>query len=167
MTYDLLDGVRVVELSMDAFAPSAAAVLADWGADVIKVVPPGHKRCIAPDVSVPDGQDVLGALVARADAFITNLPPVARERFRIDPGDLHEVNPGLIYGRATGHGPLGPEAATGGFDHTDFWARTGVGHAATMVSDEFVPPARRSKAERIAHEDESGRASTTDWGFRT
>jgi crotonobetainyl-CoA:carnitine CoA-transferase CaiB-like acyl-CoA transferase len=91
------------------------------------------------DVSVPEGRDVLEALVGRADVFITNLLPSARERFRIDPGDLQEGNPGLIYGRASGHGPLGPEAAAGGFDHTDFWARTGVGHAATMVSDEFVP----------------------------
>jgi crotonobetainyl-CoA:carnitine CoA-transferase CaiB-like acyl-CoA transferase len=168
MSYDLLDGVRVVELSMYAFAPSAAAVLADWGADVIKVVPAQHadpmmgtpvaglpdadvgvafmweiinrgKRCIALDVSTEAGHGILADLIARADVFITNLLPGARSRFRINPEDLTEVNPTLIYGRATGHGPLGPEAGTGGFDHTDFWARTGLGHAASMVSNEFVP----------------------------
>jgi crotonobetainyl-CoA:carnitine CoA-transferase CaiB-like acyl-CoA transferase len=168
MSYDLLDGVRVVELSLYAFAPSSAAVLADWGADVVKVVPPKvadpmmgtpiaglpdqdvgvafmweilnrGKRCIGLDVSADDGRQVLLDLVERADVFITNLLPGARTRFRIDPDDLFAVNPSLVYGRATGHGPEGPERDAGGFDHTDFWARTGIGHAASMVSGEFVP----------------------------
>jgi crotonobetainyl-CoA:carnitine CoA-transferase CaiB-like acyl-CoA transferase len=168
MSYDLLDGVRVVELSMYAFVPSAAAVLADWGADVTKVAPAGHadpmrgspvaglpdadvgvafmweilnrgKRCIALDVSGEEGRAVLLELIARADVFITNLLPGARARFRIDPEDLAEVNPTLVYGRATAHGTQGPEQDAGGYDHTDFWARSGLGHAASMVSSEFVP----------------------------
>ena len=168
MSYDLLDGVRVIELSMYAFAPSAAAVLADWGADVIKVVPPRQsdpmtgrpvaglpdievgvafmweitnrgKRCIGLDVSTDQGRALLDDLVARSDVFITNLLPGARDRFRINPDDFSQTNPSLVYGRATGHGPLGPERDAGGFDHTDFWARTGLGHAASLVSDEFVP----------------------------
>jgi crotonobetainyl-CoA:carnitine CoA-transferase CaiB-like acyl-CoA transferase len=168
MSYDLLDGVHVVELSMYAFAPSAAAVLADWGADVTKVVPVGHadpmrgspvaglpdtdvgvafmweitnrgKRCIALDVSAEEGRAVLIDLVRRADVFITNLLPGARARFRIDPEDLAQVNPALVYARASAHGSQGPERDAGGFDHTDFWARTGLGHAASMVSSEFVP----------------------------
>jgi len=117
MPYDLLEGVRVVEVSMYAFAPSAAAVLADWGADVVKVVPPTvadpmmgtpiarlpekdvgvafmweilnrGKRCIALDVSVADGQVVLHDLVRDADVFITNLLPDARRRFHLDVDDL-------------------------------------------------------------------------------
>jgi crotonobetainyl-CoA:carnitine CoA-transferase CaiB-like acyl-CoA transferase len=168
MSYDLLDGVRVVELSMYALAPSAAAVLSDWGADVIKVVPPktgdpmmGNpiaglpkkdvgvafmweilnrgKRCVAVDVSSEGGRQVLRDLVARADVFITNLLPGARKRFGVDPEDLAAVNPTLIYGRASAHGADGPERDAGGYDHTDFWARTGIGHAASMVADEFVP----------------------------
>ena len=168
MSYDLLEGVKVLELSMYAFAPSAAAVLSDWGADVIKVVPPNQadpmmgnpvaglpaidvgvsfmweimnrgKRCIGVDISTDSGHAVLMDLVRESDVFITNLLPGARSRYRIDAPDLFEVNPGLIYGRASGHGDRGPERALGGFDHTDFWARTGVGHAATMVSNEFVP----------------------------
>ncbi len=168
MSYDLLAGVRVVELSMYAFAPSAAAVLAEWGADVIKVVPPQNadpmmgnpiaglpdkdvgvafmweilnrgKRCIGVDVATADGRQILLDLVAQADVFITNLLPGARARFRIDPHDLSAVNPALVYGRASGHGSLGPESGAGGYDHTDFWARTGIAHAAGMVSDEFVP----------------------------
>lgn len=168
MAYDLLEGVRVLEVSMYAFAPASAAVLADWGADVIKVVPPkvadpmaGNpiaglpaidpgvafmweitnrgKRCVGVDLTTPDGRDVVHRLARAADVFITNLLPGARRRFGIDVEDLQAINERLIYGRATGHGPLGPEADAGGFDHTDYWARTGVGHAASSVADEFVP----------------------------
>jgi crotonobetainyl-CoA:carnitine CoA-transferase CaiB-like acyl-CoA transferase len=168
VTYDVLDGVRVVELSMYAFAPSCAAVLADWGADVVKVVPPEHadpmlgtpvaalpdvdvgvafmweqlnrgKRCIGVDVSTPDGRAVLLRLVAGADVFVTNLLPGARQRFGLEPEDLFAANATLVYGRATGHGDKGPERHLGGYDMTDFWARSGIGHAASQVSDEFVP----------------------------
>jgi crotonobetainyl-CoA:carnitine CoA-transferase CaiB-like acyl-CoA transferase len=168
MTYELLDGVEVVELSMYAFAPSAAAVLADWGASVVKIVPPKvadpmlgtpvaglpdtdvgvgfmweilnrGKRCLALDVSTDDGRQVLQELVSRTDVFITNLLPSARRRLGIEPDDLFRLNPGLVYDRASGHGPDGPERDAGGYDHTDFWARTGLGHAASMVADEFVP----------------------------
>jgi crotonobetainyl-CoA:carnitine CoA-transferase CaiB-like acyl-CoA transferase len=168
MSYDLLDGVRVVELSLYAFAPSAAAVLADWGADVIKVVPPKFadpmmgtpiaglpkedvgvafmwellnrgKRCVGVDVSTEDGHAVLLDLVRDADVFLTNLLPGARQRYGIDVDDLHALNPSLVYARASAHGPEGPERDAGGYDHTDFWARAGIGHAASQVADEFVP----------------------------
>ena len=168
MPYDLLDGVKVVELSMYAFAPASAAVLADWGAEVVKVVAPAipdtlmgnvigglppddvgvafmweimnrGKRSIGIDVSVDDGRDVLLELVSTADVFITNLLPARRRKYRLEPEDLMAVNPGLVYARASGHGNEGPEREAGGYDHTDFWARTGIGHAASMVADEFVP----------------------------
>jgi crotonobetainyl-CoA:carnitine CoA-transferase CaiB-like acyl-CoA transferase len=169
MPYDILAGVRVVEASMYAFAPSAAAVLADWGADVIKVVPveaadpmssptiiaglPRRdvpvpfmweimnrgKRCVSLNLASPDGQAILHKLVAGADVFLTNLLPDARARFQIEPDDLRAVKPDLVYARASGHGARGPEAGSGGFDHTDFWARTGIGHATSQVADEFVP----------------------------
>jgi crotonobetainyl-CoA:carnitine CoA-transferase CaiB-like acyl-CoA transferase len=168
MPYNLLAGIRVVEASMYAFAPSAGAVLADWGADVIKVVPPetmdpmnGNpvaglpdrevgvafmweitnrgKRCVGVDQRTEGGQRVMASLVGSADVFITNLLPSARRRFRVDVDDLTAIRPGLIYARASGHGPRGPESDAGGFDHTDFWARTGMAQAASQVSDEFVP----------------------------
>jgi crotonobetainyl-CoA:carnitine CoA-transferase CaiB-like acyl-CoA transferase len=170
MSYDLLDGIRVVEVSMYAFAPSCAAVLADWGADVVKVLPTDvddpmrgnpvaglpavdvgvafmyeqmnrGKRCIAIDLANPAGQAVLHEVVATADVFVTNLLPSARQRFRIDVDHIEAVRPGIVYARASGHGAKGPEAETGGFDPTDFWARTGIAHAASTVSDEFVPQA--------------------------
>ncbi|NUU26471.1 MAG: CoA transferase [Streptomycetaceae bacterium] len=168
MTYDMLQGVRVVELAMYAFAPSAGAVLADWGADVVKIVPPGTadpmngnpvaglpekdvgvrfmwqilnrgKRCIGLDVSTSGGREVLHDLVRDADVFLTNLLPDARKRFGVDVDDLREVNPGLVYARATGHGDRGPERERGGYDITDFWSRAGVGYAASQVADEFIP----------------------------
>jgi crotonobetainyl-CoA:carnitine CoA-transferase CaiB-like acyl-CoA transferase len=170
LTYDLLSDVKVVELSMYAFAPSCAAVLADWGADVIKVVPPGvadpmkgspiaglpkidvgvafmweqlnrGKRCLGLDVSKPEGREVLLRLLKEADVFLTNLLPGARRRFGIDVADVRAVNSRIIYARASGHGDRGPEREQGGFDHTDFWARTGIGHAASMAVGEFVPQA--------------------------
>lgn len=164
----MLEGVKVVELAMYAFAPSSAAVLSDWGADVVKVVPPHvadpmkgtpiaglpakdvgvefmweimnrGKRCIGLDVSTDDGHQILLDLVRHADVFITNLLPDARRRFRLDSDDLFAVNGTLVYARASGHGNRGPEREAGGYDHTDFWARTGIGHAASMVAGEFVP----------------------------
>ena len=138
MSYDLLEGVKVVELSMYAFAPVSAVVLGDWGAEVVKVVAPDipdvlmgnsigglpnnpagtgfmwhimnrGKRAIGIDVATEEGRDLLLELVASADVFITNMLP-ARARFRLDPEDLFAINPGLIYARATGHGDRGPEA---------------------------------------------------------
>ena len=168
MPYDLLEGINVVELAMYAFVPVSAAILSDWGANVIKVVPPlipdtlmGNaigglpnievdvsfmweimnrgKRCIGVDVSNEEGRELLIDLVRDADVFITNLLPARRRRFRLDPEDLFEVNPGLVYGRASGHGDHGPERESGGYDHTDFWARTGIGHAASLITGEFAP----------------------------
>jgi crotonobetainyl-CoA:carnitine CoA-transferase CaiB-like acyl-CoA transferase len=168
VTYDMLSGVRVFELSMYAFAPSAAAVLADWGADVVKVVPVAFadpmsgsplaampktkdgvallweqlnrgKRCLALDVSSDAGRELLLSLLGDADVFITNLLPAARRRFRLEVEDVRAVNPSIVYARATGHGERGPERESGGFDATDFWARTGLAHAVGMTSDAFVP----------------------------
>jgi crotonobetainyl-CoA:carnitine CoA-transferase CaiB-like acyl-CoA transferase len=168
--YDHLSDVKVVELSMYAFAPSCAAVLSDWGADVIKVVPPGAgdpmlggslaglptvdvgvsvmweqlnrgKRCIGIDIAQADGRSILLNLLQTADVFVTNLLPAARQRFQIEVADVRAVNPGIIYARASGHGDRGPERERGGYDHTDFWARTGIGHAASLATGEFVPQA--------------------------
>ena len=168
MSYDLLEGVKVVELSRFAFVPAGGAVLSDWGADVVKVVQPSvgdpmmgtpvaglpkvdvgvafmwellnrGKRSIGVDIETDDGREILLDLVRGADVFLTNLLPRARTRLRIEPDDLFTVNPRLVYGRASAHGSEGPERDAGGFDHTDFWARTGIGYTCSQVSDEFVP----------------------------
>jgi crotonobetainyl-CoA:carnitine CoA-transferase CaiB-like acyl-CoA transferase len=168
MSYDLLSGVKVIEVSLYAFAPASTAVLSDWGADVIKVVPPQiadpmmgtpvaglpkkdvdvafmwellnrGKRCMGINIATSEGREVLLSLVRQADVFVTNLLPDARRRFGIEPADLQTENPRLVYARASAHGAEGPEREAGGYDHTDFWARSGIGHSASQVADEFVP----------------------------
>lgn len=166
--YDILEGIRVVELAMFAFGPSACAVLGDWGADVIKVGHPGfqdplrgipvqglpprdddlsftweqlnrNKRSVAIDVALPDGRALLDDMLRDADVFVTNLLPDSRARLRLDVDDVRSVNPRIIYARATGQGSKGPDRERGAYDHTAFWCRSGIGHATSMTADEFIP----------------------------
>ena len=87
------------------------------------------KRCIGLDVSKPEGREIALDLLRQADVFVINLLPQARKRFGVDVEDVQAVNPKIIYARATGHGDRGPEREIGGFDHTDFWARTSYDRA--------------------------------------
>jgi len=166
--YDVLDGVRVVEVAMWAFVPAAGAVLADWGADVVKVAHPEYgdpmrgtpvgglppleqgpafmweilnrgKRSLALDLANPDSRPVLADLVRRADVFLTSFLAAARKRLKIEVEDIRAINPDIIYARGSGHGVRGPEREQGGYDHTSFWARSGLAHATSMVTDEFIP----------------------------
>jgi crotonobetainyl-CoA:carnitine CoA-transferase CaiB-like acyl-CoA transferase len=150
-----LGGVRVIEVAHFAFGPSAGAVLADWGADVIKVEHPVHgdpmrgvnifgvepgtgglnfmwealnrgKRSVSVDLRTDDGRRLVLELAAHADVFLTSFLPSARARLGIDLEDVRSHNPDVIYARASGHGPGGPEADRPGFDITDFWFRSGL-----------------------------------------
>jgi crotonobetainyl-CoA:carnitine CoA-transferase CaiB-like acyl-CoA transferase len=153
---DVLAGVRVLEVAEQGFVPSAAAVLADWGADVVKVERPEgdalrqvmkqglvaqtgdfdflveqvnrNKRNLCLDLKHPDSRGVLERLVRWADVFITNQLPGVRRRLGIEPADLWAVNPRLIYARGHGQGTKGPDAEAGGYDAVSFWSRAGVGH---------------------------------------
>ncbi len=153
---DVLAGVRVLEVAEQGFVPSAAAVLADWGADVVKVERPEgdglravmkqglvaqtgdfdflveqvnrNKRNVCLDLKQPDSRAVLERLVAWADVFITNQLPQVRRKLRIEPDDLRAVNPRLIYARGHGQGTKGPDAEAGGYDAVSFWSRAGIGH---------------------------------------
>jgi crotonobetainyl-CoA:carnitine CoA-transferase CaiB-like acyl-CoA transferase len=147
-----MEGIRVLEVAMYGFVPSAGAVLADWGADVIKVEHavtgdpqrglrqigaykvegepnPNFehanrgKRSIGLDVSVPEGRDLIYELAATADVFLTNFLPGARQRFAIDVEDIRKANPAIIYARGSALGPRGVEANRGGYDMTAFWSR--------------------------------------------
>ena len=153
---DVLAGVRVLEVAEQGFVPSAAAVLADWGADVVKVERPEgdglrlvmkqglvtqtgdfdflveqvnrNKRNVCLDLKHPDSRPVLERLVAWADVFITNQLPQVRRKLRIEPDDLRAINPRLIYARGHGQGTKGPDAEAGGYDAVSFWSRAGLGH---------------------------------------
>jgi crotonobetainyl-CoA:carnitine CoA-transferase CaiB-like acyl-CoA transferase len=159
----LLAGVRVVELGMWVAAPAAAAMLADWGADVVKVEQPsgdpnrytlrhlGHdadaeppfeldnrdKRSVVLDLREPAGQDALDRLLGWADVFLTNLRPGALERLGLDPGSLRSRHRRLIIGTLTGYGWAGPERDRAGYDVSAFWARTGI---AAMLNPAGQPP---------------------------
>jgi crotonobetainyl-CoA:carnitine CoA-transferase CaiB-like acyl-CoA transferase len=155
-----LDGIRVLEVAMYGFVPSAGAVLAEWGAEVIKIEhavtgdpqrglrqtgplrvegdPNPNiehanrlKRSLGLDMSVPEGREVLYELARRSDVFLTSFLPQARQKFRIDVDDIRGVNPKIIYARGSALGPRGEEAVKGGYDMTAFWCRAGT--AATIT----------------------------------
>lgn len=156
---DVLDGVKVVELAIQGFVPSGGAVLADWGAEVIKVEAPQgdplrlvmssglaadtgdfnflwelanrNKRGIALDLRIPEGRAVFDKLLEGADVLITNFLPSARTKLRVMPEDVWKVNPKLIYAKGHGQGQRGPDADQGGFDAVSYWARGGLGHILT------------------------------------
>ncbi len=150
----IFEGLRVIDCASFIAAPAAAAVLADFGADVIKVEPPGAgdplrqlptfpgmpksehnypwivdnrgKRGLALDLTKPEGQKVMHALVANADVFLTNYPLPVREKLAIGYDTLAPLNDRLVYGSFTGFGESGAEATKPGFDMTGWWARSGL-----------------------------------------
>lgn len=155
-----LDGIRVLEVAMYGFVPSAGAVLAEWGADVIKVEhavtgdpqrglrqtgplrvegdPNPNiehanrgKRSVGLDMSVPEGREILLELARRADVFLTSFLPGHRRKFGIDVDDIRAVNPTVVYARGSALGPRGEESERGGYDMTAFWCRAGT--AATIT----------------------------------
>ncbi|MBX7434971.1 CoA transferase [Mycobacterium sp. Y57] len=155
-----LSGIRVLEVAMYGFVPSAGAVLGEWGADVIKVEhavtgdpqrglrqtgplrvegdPNPNiehanrgKRSIGLDMSVPEGRELLMELAKNADVFLTSFLPGHRQKFGIDVDDIRAVNPTVVYARGSALGPRGEEAVKGGYDMTAFWCRAGT--AATIT----------------------------------
>jgi crotonobetainyl-CoA:carnitine CoA-transferase CaiB-like acyl-CoA transferase len=147
-----LEGIGVLEVAMYGFVPSAGAVLADWGADVIKVEhavtgdpqrglrqtgsyriegdPNPNiehanrgKRSIGLDMARAEGRDVLYDLARRADVFLTSFLPASRRRLAIDVDDIRAVSPRIVYARGSALGPRGTESERGGYDMTAFWCR--------------------------------------------
>lgn len=156
----VMQGVRVLEVAQFTFVPAAGAILADWGADVIKVEHPVRgdtqrgfinmggfqldpnrhpliehpnrgKRSVGIDVSTPGGQEILYEIAKTTDVFLTNYLPAQRQKNKFDVEHIRAVNPDIIYARGSAYGDKGPERDTGGFDGTAFWTRGGVGHALT------------------------------------
>lgn len=153
-TQAIFSGLRVVDLASYIAGPAATTILSDFGADVIKVEPPGtgdpyrlffvtppnpasdhnyawqltnrNKRSIALDLKSPQAKDVLERLVRWADVLVTNFPPSVKRKLGLDYETLRPLNERLIYADITGYGALGPEADKPGFDVTAYWARTGL-----------------------------------------
>jgi len=157
---DVMKGIRILEVAEHTFVPAASAVLAEWGADVIKVehaergdamrglaqsgvIPVSMKvhvlmehsnrgkRSIGIDLSHPKGLELVYRLAATADVFLTNKTPPVLRKLKIDVADLRRHNPRIIYTRGTAFGPRGPDGDRGGYDFTSFWCRSGSAASCT------------------------------------
>ncbi len=151
----VMKGVRVLEVAEQTFVPAATALLADWGAEIIKIEPIERgdamrglaasgvmpmtgdvhplmehsnrgKRSLALDLSTPEGVEILYKLAETADVFLTNKLPRVRKKLKIEPDDIRAHNPSIIYVAGTGQGERGPDADKGSYDALAFWYRAGV-----------------------------------------
>src|SRR5689334_14016209 len=164
-----MDGVRVLEVAQWWFVPAAGAILADWGAEVIKIEHPVNgdpqrglmtsglvpntggvnfmmeqsnrgKRSVGLDIGTEGGRALLYKLAATCDVFLTSFLPDARRKLQIDVDDIRAHNPNIVYVRGTGQGVRGPDGEKGGFDAASFWYRGGVGASLTGMADTPVGP---------------------------
>jgi crotonobetainyl-CoA:carnitine CoA-transferase CaiB-like acyl-CoA transferase len=155
------------------FVPSAGAVLAEWGAEVIKVeprdggdpqrglvttgivqggaevnymieVPNRGKKSIGIDLRTPGGREVLLELAKTTDVFLTSYLPSRRKRLGFDVDDIRAVNPNIVYVRGSGHGPKGPDSDKPGYDGVSYWSRGGIATALTAAT-EGVPELVRAR----------------------
>ena len=162
---NIFSGLKVVDLANFIAGPGAATILSDFGAEVIKVEPPGsgdphrhtykippqpaakdnyawhldnrNKRGLAVDLKSPRAKEVLEQLVKWADVLVINFPHPVRKRLKLTYEDVVPWNPRLIYADVTGYGDNGPDADLPGFDITAFWARTGL---LALTRDAGAPP---------------------------
>jgi len=149
-----LTGLRVVELAGIGPGPHAAMVLADLGADVVRVERPGkgfdptgangdhllrNRRSVAADLKSDEGRELVLRLVAKADVLLEGLRPGVTERLGVGPEQCHAVNPGLVYGRMTGWGQDGPLAPRAGHD-LNYISITGALHAMGRAGEPPAPP---------------------------
>ena len=164
-----LQGVKVIEMGVWVAGPAATGLMADWGADVIKVEPPTGdpqrfvfgalgvadqkgvppfeidnrgKRSVVLDLRQEDDLQKMFALLEDADVFVSNVRPAGLARMGLDPESLTKRFPRLVYGQLTGYGTTGPDVDKAGYDIGAFWSRTGLAH--TTVAPDELPPAIRS-----------------------
>jgi crotonobetainyl-CoA:carnitine CoA-transferase CaiB-like acyl-CoA transferase len=164
-----LQGVKVIEMGVWVAGPAATGLMADWGADVIKVEPPTGdpqrfvfgalgvadqkgvppfeidnrgKRSVVLDLRNDDDLQKMFALLEDADVFVSNVRPAGLARMGLDPESLTKRFPRLVYGQLTGYGATGPDVDKAGYDIGAFWSRSGLAH--TTVAPDELPPAIRS-----------------------
>jgi crotonobetainyl-CoA:carnitine CoA-transferase CaiB-like acyl-CoA transferase len=162
-----LEGIKVIELGVWVAGPAAGGILADWGADVIKIEPPTGdpartfgrmlgiesgesppfdmdnrgKRSIVLDLATDDGRATALGMITTADVFLTNVRPGALRRFGLDFEAVAAANPRLVYGLITGYGESGPDADRAAYDVAAFWARAGLAHLLSCPGES--PPFQR------------------------
>jgi crotonobetainyl-CoA:carnitine CoA-transferase CaiB-like acyl-CoA transferase len=164
-----LQSVKVIEMGVWVAGPAATGLMADWGADVIKVEPPAGdpqrfvfgalgvadqkgvppfeidnrgKRSVVLDLRNETDLQKMFALLEDADVFVSNVRPAGLARMGLDPDSLTKRFPRLIYGQLTGYGATGPDVDKAGYDIGAFWSRSGLAH--TTVAPDELPPAIRS-----------------------
>ncbi len=162
-----MEGVRILEVAEHTFVPAASAILADWGAEVIKIEHPERgdamrglassgvmpsmgavhvllehsnrgKKSIGIDVSTPEGLDLIYRLAATCDVFLTNKLPGIRKKLHIELDDIKAHNPNIIYASGTGAGERGPEADRGGYDFLSYWCRAGSAMGTTPTDVDYL-----------------------------
>lgn len=175
-TDDAFSGVKVVELAQWVFVPVAGALLADWGADVIRIEHPDGdpyralatqgigsdsdgvnlsvalanrgKRSLAINLKQEQGREILHRLLEDADVFLTNLRPDALRRLGLDSDQVMGRYPGIVYARGHGYGVRGPDANQAGYDASAFFARGGVADALTPPDREYPISQRGAMGDR-------------------
>jgi crotonobetainyl-CoA:carnitine CoA-transferase CaiB-like acyl-CoA transferase len=164
----VMEGVRILEVAEHTFVPAASALLADWGAEVVKIehVERGDamrglassglavmgtnvhvllehsnrgKQSLALDLTSPEGLDILYRLAATCDVFLTNKVPSVRTKLGIGVDEIRAHNPRIIYVRGTGQGERGPEADRGSYDMLAYWCRAGVAMGVKQPAYDYVP----------------------------
>ncbi len=164
----LLQGIRVIEHATYFAAPGAGGILSDWGAEVIKIEPPGGdpvrsnfptkgakdehltdnpafdgdnrgKKSIVVDARTEEGREVIRKLADTADVFLTNVRPGGIERSGLSYEILSKRNPKLVYCALTGYGLEGPDANAPGFDVASFWSRSGLARLTAPKGSELFP----------------------------
>jgi crotonobetainyl-CoA:carnitine CoA-transferase CaiB-like acyl-CoA transferase len=171
-----LDGIRVIELANWAAVPSTGVLLAEEGAEVIKIEPPGgdsmrglmhqaaidgndvdhpfqfsnrQKKSVAIDLTKDEGRELALDLIASADIVITNLLPARRVRLRLTTDEMTARNPTAVIGVLTGFGEAGPDADKPGYDLTSFFARSGL--SASVAGLDGRPPRwRAAQGDHVA-----------------
>ena len=165
---EVMQGVRILEVAEHTFVPAASALLADWGAEVIKIehVERGDamrglassglavmgtsvhvllehsnrgKQSLGLDLTSEEGLDVLYRRAATCDVFLTNKLPSVRSKLRIDVDDIRAHNPRIVYVRGTGQGERGPEADRGSYDSLAYWCRAGIAMGVKQPGYDYVP----------------------------
>ncbi len=164
---DIMEGVRILEVAEHTFVPAASAILADWGAEVIKIEHPERgdamrglassgvmpsmgnvhvllehsnrgKKSIGIDVSTEEGLALIYRLAATCDVFLTNKLPDVRKKLKIELEDIRAHNPNIIYVSGTGAGERGPDANKGGYDFLSYWCRAGSAMGTTPTDVDYV-----------------------------
>jgi crotonobetainyl-CoA:carnitine CoA-transferase CaiB-like acyl-CoA transferase len=163
-----LEGIRVVEMGFWVAGPGAAGIMADWGADVIKIEPPDGdpmrgmflnaggfdvpinppfeldnrgKRSVGLNLQHADGRAIAHRLLSAADVFVTNLRPSALDKFGLSYGELHPLNPRLVYSHLNGYGLVGDDKDRPAYDVGAFWSRAGI--AWSLAPNGAEPPQQR------------------------